>query len=135
MVQQKKKAQRMSFLLLVKIARDDWQAIFLTVENYLKKIEKMKNKCVYCGEREAEIEIPNPNFDEIDTWKVCNDCKEIIHHQQGISIGTILNDDKIIAEHNLAIEKIVKRTGVPVINVKLSVKIKTMDMIEDKFEK
>ena len=53
----------------------------------------MKEKlCEYCGEEKGQIEIPNPNSNSIDFWKVCITCKKVIEQQQKLSFGLILED-------------------------------------------
>ena len=82
-------------------------------------------KCAYCGEEEGTEKIPSPNFDEIEMWDVCKDCKEVIKQQQNITFGSILagkeNDEfaerygnKIISEANNKLQEIAERTGKPI---------------------
>lgn len=47
-------------------------------------------KCVYCGQNEAQVKIPNPNGEllgEKDTWEwdVCIPCEKTINLQQKLS--------------------------------------------------
>ena len=82
-------------------------------------------KCTYCGEVEATEKMLNPNVDEKEAvWNVCKDCKEIIHHQMGLSFGSsMLNSDnknvrqlgeKICAKANDKFDKIANRTKTPI---------------------
>jgi hypothetical protein len=46
--------------------------------------------CNYCSQEKATVVIPNPNFDEINSWAVCVTCKKIIETQQKLSFGEYL---------------------------------------------
>ena len=84
-------------------------------------------KCVYCAEEEATEVIMNPNIDEKQaTWDVCEDCKDVIHHQMGLSLGCCLGEsknehlrelgEKIISKSNKELEKIAEKTKKPILN-------------------
>lgn len=100
-------------------------------------------QCLYCGMHEATTEINNPNgLEEPYQWPVCADCKDIIYHQQGLSFATMIGDDKKVAEHNLAIETISRRSGIPVITATitnedghLTASTDTTDFSKDKEDK
>lgn len=69
-------------------------------------------KCMYCGEWEAKVEIPNPNMDEIEPvfWNVCLICDEVIKNQMSLSMGTIIASKKHGSEIGKRIvEKAIKR--------------------------
>lgn len=83
-------------------------------------------KCTYCGEEEATTKIANPNldmgdeidwFDEKNWWKVCEDCKKVIHLQQGLGIAEMMKDEKYASKCNKELQEIAERTGQPILNV------------------
>lgn len=82
-------------------------------------------KCIYCGEEEATERIANPNldmgdeidwFDEKNWWKVCKDCKDVIHYQRESSFGIAIEDEDMVNRANKELEKIANRTGKPILN-------------------
>lgn len=85
-------------------------------------------KCMYCGEREASVQIINPNIswdEKTIFWDVCADCKEIISNQQLLSFGFMLNrkadskslkelGQKIMDNAQYKIDVISQESGLPV---------------------
>jgi len=43
-------------------------------------------KCNFCGERDGEVEIPNPNHDEKGNWLVCKMCEDTIENCKCASV-------------------------------------------------
>ena len=74
-------------------------------------------KCKYCGEREAQIRILDPNGG-LEDWDVCLICENVIKNQQHLSMGHILEQlnegfgKKIIEEAEANLAEISKETGV-----------------------
>ena len=86
-------------------------------------------RCVYCGEREADVIIDDPNCDSTKKWNVCLNCEAVIREQQKMSVGYLLLDtckkqgittygaEKIIREAREAIKQLEKDSGIPTICV------------------
>lgn len=49
-------------------------------------------KCTFCGENEAETEIPSPNHGDDLMWDVCNHCDEYIEGAQLDAMKMYLED-------------------------------------------
>ncbi len=94
----------------------------------------LMTKCVYCGEFEATVEIMNPNVDDKEpTWKVCNDCKDVIKEQQKLSFGFLVQSvggdfgkkygEKLIKEAQENLDEHAERTGIPNISIRITKKL------------
>jgi hypothetical protein len=97
----------------------------ISIEGGLK-INIKKKECIYCGEEEATEIIMNPNCDEKKAvWDVCKTCKDVIHHQIGLSFGSCMADNKdkhiremgerICSEANDKLEEIAIKTKKPIL--------------------
>jgi hypothetical protein len=86
--------------------------------------------CVYCGEEKATEIILNPNYSQKDAiWDVCKTCKDVIHHQLGLSFGSCMADNKdkhiremgerICSEANNKLEEIAIKTKKPILNAQI----------------
>lgn len=48
-------------------------------------------KCVMCGEKEAELKIPNPNDSaSLEMWDVCRGCDDFISRGQNLALECLL---------------------------------------------
>lgn len=86
-------------------------------EREIETVETGDNgMCIYCGEEEGEIKIPNPDWGKLSQWLVCRTCEEVIKYQQQMSIGERLGSEKMVNEANAKLGEIAKRTGKPILN-------------------
>lgn len=94
--------------------------------NYGLKITK--EKCDYCGEKKPMKIITDPNHPEdkpFATWEVCLICESVIHWQQQLSMGFLLDrmvggseeTQKMIKEAQERLEQITKESGIPISSV------------------
>lgn len=92
-------------------------------EKELNRVEAGKDgMCIYCRMERGTIQIPNPNFDEINQWLVCKNCKEIIDIQRELSFLSIFKIDnpKRVEELNNRLLEISEQTGKSIINMEIS---------------
>ena len=74
-------------------------------------------KCTYCGEREAQVRICDPNGG-LEDWDVCLICENVIRNQMHLSMGHILehlregSGKKLIDEAKANLKEIANETGV-----------------------
>jgi RNA polymerase subunit RPABC4/transcription elongation factor Spt4 len=81
--------------------------------------------CAYCGEEKGTELIDNPNWDTLERWLVCKDCKEVIENQRKLSMGVMLSENpygekiggEMIKEANDKLYDISQRTGKPISNI------------------
>ena len=71
-------------------------------------------ECAYCGEEKGTVKVPNPNFDEVNQWLVCEFCHQAIHSQQGLSMATMLGDDKLTNKYNKDLQNLAEESGKPI---------------------
>ncbi len=84
-------------------------------EKELHSVEKGKDDmCIYCGDEKGTEVIPNPNFDKINQWLVCKDCKEVIHNQTLYTMSEHVGAEKMASEALNKLDEIAKRTGKPI---------------------
>ena len=89
----------------------------------MERIEEGKDgTCVYCGEEPGTILIPNPNFDAINRWKVCQTCKEIIKIQQELAFLRYFNigNHKRYEKLNNKLLEIAENTGKAILNMEIT---------------
>lgn len=73
-------------------------------------------ECGYCGEKEGQIFIDNPNgsWDEdMKRWWVCLGCEGTIHWQQMHSMACVVNSDRLKKEAIENLDRIAEETGTP----------------------
>ncbi len=77
-----------------------------------------KGECAYCGEEKGTELIDDPNWDTIERWKVCENCKEVLEIQQELTFLSLskIDNPKRMEELNNKLLKIAKKTGKPIMN-------------------
>lgn len=83
--------------------------------------------CFYCGKEKGTEEIDDPNWDTLEKWLVCKNCKEIIENQRRLSFGSILTGktfgkeigEKMMMEANDALYNISQKIGKPITNISI----------------
>lgn len=71
----------------------------------------MSKKCCYCGENEAQVEIPDPNEGLPAIWNVCLVCKKIINLQMQFSIAMMFGDKEMAEKIQKEIDTIAYEDG------------------------
>jgi hypothetical protein len=82
-------------------------------------IQGDNGKCAYCGEDKGTVKVPNPNFDEVNQWLVCETCNKVIRGQQGLSMASMIGDEKLTGKYNADLQKIAEESGKPIINAQV----------------
>lgn len=105
-----------------------WELIHKDIEQEsieLKTVPKAGIKCVYCGERQADMRIKDPN-DEYCTpskyWDVCVACNDTIKLQKQMTLETILGMKKEATKTQKQIEAISDETGQPAVTFAITKK-------------
>lgn len=77
-------------------------------------------KCMYCGEEEGTVTIPDPNDMFSDKkWNVCEICKEVIMCQRNLSVCKRIGDKKMVIFYNGELIRLAEKSGKQILSCQL----------------